>query len=101
MEKALGLIWQFVSENDRQIEKIKLWELPKKDQDKFISEISVLIKNVVFIAWLIKSFLPTTSDKIFEVIFEEKIDDMNWKEKKIKIGEIKQLFPRVELNKAI
>ncbi|OGD39111.1 methionine--tRNA ligase [Candidatus Azambacteria bacterium RIFCSPLOWO2_01_FULL_37_9] len=101
LEKALGLIWQFVSENDRQIEKIKLWELPKKDQDKFISEISVLIKNVVFIAWLIKSFLPTTSDKIFEVIFEEKIDDMNWKEKKIKIGEIKQLFPRVELNKAI
>lgn len=98
LEKALGLIWRFASENDRQIEKTKLWELPKNDPEKFKTEIIALIKNIIFIAWLVKPFLPETSGKIFEMIFGEKIESLNFEDKKVVIGEIKPLFPRVAIS---
>lgn len=96
LEKALNIIWQFITHNNQLVEATKLWELPKTDAKKFREDISDFIENIVYIAWMIQPFMPETSDRIFKMIGIKKSDKKPWKKQKIKIGEIKPLFPRVE-----
>lgn len=96
LEKALDSIWQFVTHNNQMVEMLRLWELPKTDEAKFRENISNFIENMIFIAWLLQPFLPKTSDKIFDMLSIEKGSQTSWKNQKIKIGEIKPLFPKIE-----
>lgn len=80
LDSALKTIRQFIGHNNRLVEKIKLWELPKTNPAQFQKATVNLISNIVFIAYLIEPFMPETSDKILEMI---------------KSGDIKPLFPYV------
>lgn len=107
-EKALSIVWGLVASIDKHIEDIRLWELPKqenshKDFKKYITE---HINNLFLIAEMIEPFMPETSEKIFFMIGIKKIDKKSYFpvgisaksaiKQKIKIGEIKPLFPRIE-----
>lgn len=98
LEKALDVVWRFVTHNNKMVEMLKLWELPKIDEEKFRESISDLIENIVFVAWLLQPFLPKTSDKIFDMLSIEKSGQTAWKDQKIKIGEIKPLFPKIAVS---
>lgn len=92
---ALGTIWQFITYNNQLVEAEKLWELPKTDAEKFRKCIAEFIENIVFIGWMLQPFLPETSDKIFLLLNLKKNNKQSWRKQKIKIGEIKPLFPRI------
>lgn len=96
LDKSLEVIWQFITHNNQMVETVKLWELPKTDAKEFKNHISEFIENLVFIAWMIQPFMPQSSDKIFKMIGLKKTDRKSWKSQKVKIGEIKPLFPKIE-----
>jgi len=66
--KVLDLVWAVIKETDQKIDQLKIWQLAKTDNDKFILESIKLIESFYFIAYLLKPFLPETSEKIFELI---------------------------------
>ena len=97
--------WEEITTMNRRIETEKLWELPKQEdkQDDFKKYITEHINNLALIAQRIQPWMPETSKKMFAMIgikMSDK-DRLIWDKQKIEIGEIKQLFPRVELNKAL
>lgn len=94
-EKAIDVIWQFIAHNNKLVEVEKLWELPKTDEKKFRESIFDFMENLAYIAWMLQPFMPETSDKIFKMIGIKKGNKKPWKKQKIKIGEIKPLFPRI------
>ncbi len=92
---ALENIFDLVDLSDKQIEKSKLWELPKKDKEKFKDVVEMLVINIANIAFLLTPFLPVTSKKIFEVLsISEKKED--WKKEEVVFKKLEPLFPRLE-----
>jgi len=84
---ALEKIWKIVSDANKYIEETKPWELRKavksqksphfaeatrgkkvKNEDEFKNVMKKLLVDLHTIAVLLKSFLPQTSDKIFEAL---------------------------------
>ena len=63
---ALGATWQFISFCDGYIEENKPWELAKKDVEKLTRVLYNLLEALRHIAWMIRPFMPETSDKIWE-----------------------------------
>ena len=119
LDQILGLIISFgdikkegingvVSKLNNYIDYSQPWKLIKEDKEKTAIIVYNLLESLRHIAWMIRSFLPETSDKIFEQLFadekERKIElNKTLKEAqiwgglksgtKIKKGEI--LFPRL------
>ncbi|MBI3459157.1 methionine--tRNA ligase [Candidatus Azambacteria bacterium] len=70
--KVLDLVWTVIKETDQKIDQLKIWELAKTDSEKFVLESVSLIESFYFIAYLLKPFLPETSEKILELIKMDK-----------------------------
>lgn len=66
--EALKIIWELISSIDKKIEEEKLWGLPQENPEKFGEIIENALDNFHLIADLIKPFLPSTSEKILELI---------------------------------
>ncbi len=85
--RALNLIWQYISDLDKYIDRKRPWEQTVSDHKKTLSKIIVATESsegILSIAQLLKPFLPETAERI-EKIFTAK---------KIQAPE-KPLFPRV------
>lgn len=97
-EKALDVVWRFITRINQHIENTKLWELSKKEDSRedFINYINQHANSLSLIAKMIEPFMPDTSEKMFLMIFGEKIIDGRWERRKMKVGEIKPLFPKIE-----
>lgn len=110
IDKGLGLIWNLIDFSNKYIDDKKPWELVKGQKSvlkaksqKFNLIIYSLLETLRHIAWMISSYLPETSSKIF--------DQLNiWDQEKrksfvelkkwgglilpIKVKKGKNLFPR-------
>lgn len=71
--EALGLIWEEIAWANRQINKVKLWELPESDPKKFFEYISALSAHLYEIAKKLAPFLPESAEKIKSALSAEKI----------------------------
>ena len=81
--EAIGVIWRKISELDRYINQEKPWKLIETDKQKVGSILAHCIKQIQEVGFLLKPFMPETSDKILN----------QFKESKIKTGQ--PLFPRI------
>jgi len=70
--EALEAIWEFIGLCDEYLEKNKPWELIKTNQDKFKKVLKELLGALKEIAFLLKPFLPVTSEKILAQIEQNK-----------------------------
>jgi methionyl-tRNA synthetase len=86
LDKAIGLIVAFgdmsnpeqrggiVSKLDRYITLTEPYKLIQTDRETTAIVIYNLLENLRQIAWMIKPFMPETSDKIFEQLFADEED---------------------------
>lgn len=78
---ALEVIWNRIRTYNQFIDKEKPWELVKSDQDHFVKVMTELMVGLGDIAFLLKPFLPSTSEKI---------------DKALKTGKVEPLFQRIK-----
>lgn len=105
LNEAMNVVWKLIGICDEYIEEKKPWKMEGEAKDKVIYE---LLENLRHIAWMIRPFMPVTSDKIFSQLFaneKEHIEELQKKlreaqdwgglksETKIKKGAV--LFPRL------
>lgn len=89
---ALASCWNLISFGDKYIDKEKLWELPKKNEEKFQEITSELLTLLGIIGWMLRPFLPQTSEKIFEQLGIDPDSKTSWQ---FKVEKGKPLFPRI------
>jgi len=92
---ALENIFELIDISDKLVEETKLWELPKKDTEKFKEVVTELAENIASTAYLLAPFLPETSKKIFEILGLSE-NKKKWKNEKIKFTKPEPLFPRLD-----
>ncbi len=68
LNEALVIIWHLIDICDEYIEKNKPWQMEGEDKAKVIYN---LLESLRRIAWMIRPFMPETSDKIFAQLFAD------------------------------
>ncbi len=72
--KAFDYIWERIQELNRKIDEEKPWEMAKAGKTtELIDCLSVLIRSLLDVSWMLSPFLPETADKINN-IFKGKIE---------------------------
>lgn len=61
---ALSYIWKKISESDKKIEEVKLWEVVKNDPERAKDLLSNLVRQIREITELLLPLLPSTAEKI-------------------------------------
>jgi len=72
LHDSLEYIWKRVRESNQYIEEQKPWELAKHDTAKFEAVMAKLLVDLDCIAHLIAPFLPTTSERMQQMLTERK-----------------------------
>ena len=92
LNKAMDIVWSAISQLDGYIQDYQPFKLIKTDKDKTQAILWNLVFGLANIAWMLKTFMPETSDKISAAIgIDEKTKD-EWVEFKVKT--IEPLFLR-------
>lgn len=65
LEEVLAETRRLIQASDKIVESERIWELPKNDTKRAGEVFYILLENLRHIAWLIRPFMPQTSDKIF------------------------------------
>lgn len=95
--KVMTEIFDLVSLANRFIDENKPWKFLKDSKNSKLKEI---LSDGIFllfnISWMLKPFLPKTSDKIFEIFGLKKDSKKEWHKEFIKIKKDKILFPRLK-----
>ncbi|MGA1862452.1 methionine--tRNA ligase [Deferribacter thermophilus] len=105
--KALIAIWQLVSELNKYIDKNAPWMLAKDEskRDRLESVLYLVLDGIRILSLLIYPFMPDTAKEIRRQLnLDIDLHKSNFDELKkvkqlksgIKIGEVKQLFPRID-----
>jgi len=92
---AIDYIFKLVDISDKMVEESRLWELPKKDTDRFNVVVSELAVNIANIAYLLTPFMPDTAKNIFKTLALTE-DKKEWKNNKIEFKKPEPLFPRLD-----
>lgn len=66
LNEAISEIWKLISICDEYVEEKKPWKLEGKEKEEAIYN---LLESLRGIAWMIRPFMPETSDKIFSQLF--------------------------------
>ena len=102
--EGLNVIWKFIAETDKYIERNKPWELAKQGKNKELDWIIYgLLDSIHQIAWQIHPFLPETSLKIAESLSIKRllVENPNYKDSWVnikpgtKIKKLESLFSRI------
>jgi methionyl-tRNA synthetase len=80
---AMNYIWKLIAESDEYMQKNEPFKVVKVDLEAGKKHLEFLRDNLYTIARLLNPFMPTTSEKIKEIIKENKMPE-------------KPLFPRYE-----
>ena len=90
---ALEYIFSLVDFANLYVDEHKPWALSGEPErlNAVITDLVVILLNV---AWLLKPFLPETSDNVFQVLGADK-DGNSWEEKPFKVSP-KILFPKIK-----
>lgn len=78
---ALELIWEQVRKANKVVDENKPWELVKTNQEEFEKVIIQLFGLIQYLSFILKPFLPSTSEKI---------------ESALKTGKVEPLFQRIK-----
>ncbi len=105
LNEAMNEVWKLISVCDEYVEEKKPWKLEGEEKEEAVYN---LLESLRQIAWMIRPFMPETSDKIFAQLFiDEKersmelsktlIEAQKWGGMKvgIKIKKGENLFPRL------
>jgi len=100
-DETLKVVWELISECDKQIEQTKPWELAAANQKEELEKIIFdLLENLHQISWMIASFLPDTALKIAQSLGIKVLNDINKSWIPIKSGarlkKIGPLFPQLK-----
>ena len=75
LDKATDFVWEKIGELDSKIQETQPFKLVKEDKEKAVVIIKELLVDLYWIARLLSPFMPETSDKIKELIKENKSPD--------------------------
>lgn len=73
INKAIDLLWLFISELDKYIDTYKPFILIKTDKEKTEAVLWNTVFGLGFFAVLIQPFLPQTADKIFKILGKDSL----------------------------
>lgn len=94
ISKAIGIVFSFTRKLDEYIENYKPYKLLKTDPEGAKVILWHLAYSLASAAWMLKPFLPETSDKMLKALGVEPESKDEWKE--FKAGESVHLFPRLK-----
>ncbi len=72
LDKAMNFVWEKIGELDARIQETEPFKLVKTDKEKAVEIIKELIGDLYIIARLLHPFMPKTSEKIKELIKDNK-----------------------------
>ena len=88
---ALEAVWRLIGVCDEYISKEKPWE----EKDSSLEVVATLLIILGHITWMVRPFLPETSDKIFKQLGIDPESETPWEEQEFKIKKEEALFPRI------
>ncbi len=84
-DKALGILWQTITQLNQDIDRTKPWEALRTGESEVLrAQLSVWLKKIHQIVYWLKPFLPEASEKIITTITQDRIEACG------------SLFPRLE-----
>lgn len=93
--EAIRLVWVgIILLLDGYIEQTKVYKLINENQEDAKRKLWNLTHTLVSIAWMLKPFLPETSEKILKTFGADGDKNEDWK--KFEVKELIHLFPRIE-----
>lgn len=90
---AIKLVWSFLGRLDEYIEEYKVYKMPTLDQAGAKVILWQILYSLASAAWMIKPFLPDTSEKILNALSVNPNSQEEWKVFSIKTTQ--HLFPRI------
>jgi methionyl-tRNA synthetase len=109
---GLAAIWDFINTANKYIEDFKPWEVAKSTDagaaEQLDSFLYGLAESIRLSTLLLSSFIPATSQKVFDQLgIDKKVENLNFESDSrwgafngsTKIGKREILFPRIEENK--
>ncbi len=94
LHDALGEVWKFVSEANEYIDERKPWFEVKESPERFLETMTNLVSMIHGVAWLLRPFLPETSDKIAQIFGEDLSNKEIPENYHFEIKKTTALFPR-------
>lgn len=76
INKAINLLWSFISELDKYIDTYKPFILIKTDKEKTEAVLWNTVFGLGFFAVLLHPFLPETAEKIFKILGKESLKNL-------------------------
>ncbi|MCX7970980.1 MAG: methionine--tRNA ligase [Negativicutes bacterium] len=109
---ALRGLWQFIRRCNKYIDETAPWTLARResDRDRLTTVLYNLAESLRVVAVLLKPFMPETAARIYRQLgIGDAIDQIGFDDAKIwgeicpgsRIGNPEQLFPRIDLEKAL
>ena len=105
---ALDIIINLARRSNKYIDETMPWALAKneEDKDKLASVMYNLYESIRFIAVLMSSFMPETSEKIFKMLGSEiceiaSLETFGAAKAGVKVGEATPLFARIDAEKML
>lgn len=95
LHSALEEVWKLIQKSDKLIEETKLWQLVKNDEKKSQETMKTLVNNIYAAVCLLASFLPDTSEKIFDALGVENKGIESKELQKVIFKKPEPLFPRI------
>jgi len=93
LHETLAAVWNLLAFANSYIDLHKPWAEDEDAQD-FLTTITSVLDIILNVAWLIKPFMPETSDRIFDA-FGASPDSKQWNGFKFKVNKTEPLFPRI------
>ena len=94
ISSAIKLVWSFLGRLDEYIEEYKVYKMLKEDPPGAKIILWQILYSLASAAWMIKPFLPDTSEKILESLGVSSSSQDPWREFTPK--SILHLFPRIQ-----
>ena len=104
LNKILSEIWEQISNLNKYFSDQKPWELRKSNNERMQTVLFVTLNNIRKIAIMLLPVMPSSSEKILNLLnihdFErtfKSISDGNIDISGYRLGEVKPIFPKVEV----
>ncbi len=93
LHEALEAIWNLIASLDRYLNQRQPWKLLqiKEEISSILSSAVIVLANI---SWMLKPFLPETSDKIFEALNINYEKNIPWNKQEVILKKQSILFPR-------
>jgi len=95
LHEALGRTWDLIGVANKYLDDHKPWVSVKENPEKFLATMNNVVFIIYNVAWMLASFLPETSDKIFKTLGADR-DAETLENYKFLIRKGEPMFPRLK-----